>query len=127
MLSAETAVAGIPSAVRTMARIAAEADEFAATKRTPRARDRTAMSSPTHALAHTAYQASREIRAKALVIFTRILGAAGLEVAPAGVFHLRAHAARFDLPAALPRVGRHGVNVPRWRTAEGMIEAGSGS
>ena len=41
--------------------------------------------SPTHALAHTAYQASREIREGARDLHAhRILGAAGLEVAPAG-------------------------------------------
>ena len=126
MLSAETAVGRNPErAVRTMARIAAEADEFAATKRTPRRSDGTAMSSPTHALAHTAYQASREIRAKALVIFTHTGYSARL------VSKSRPQAPIFaltPLDSTCRRLslawGVTAVNVPRWRTAEGMIEAG---
>ena len=72
MVSAETAVGRYPDrAIQTMARIAAESDEFAATLRTPRrASDGVTLASPTHALAHTAFQAAREIRARALVVFT---------------------------------------------------------
>lgn len=126
MLSAETAVGRNPErVVRTMARIAAEADEFAATKRTPRRSDGTAMSSPTHALAHTAFQASREIRAKALVIFTHTGYSARL------VSKSRPHAPIFaltPLDSTCRRLslawGVTAVIVPRWRTAEGMVEAG---
>jgi len=126
MLSAETAVGRYPErAVRTMARIAAEADEFAATKRAPRRSDGSALPSPTHALAHTAYQASREIRAKALAIFTHTGYSARL------VSKSRPHAPIFaltPLESTCRRLslawGVAAVRVPRWRTAEGMVEAG---
>jgi pyruvate kinase len=126
MLSAETAVGRYPErAVRTMARIASEADEFAATKRTPRRSDGTSLVSPTHALAHTAYQASREIRARALAIFTHTGYSARL------VSKSRPQAPIFaltPLDSTCRRLalawGVTAVNVPRWRTAEGMVEAG---
>jgi pyruvate kinase len=126
MLSAETAVGRYPDrAVRTMARIAAEADEFALTKRTPRRSDGSALVSPTHALAHTAYQASREIRARALVTFTHTGYSARL------VSKSRPQAPIFALTPLASTCRRlslawgvAAVTVPRWRTAEGMVEAG---
>ena len=129
MLSAETAVGDYPSrAIQTMARIAAEADEFAAGVRAPRrASDGSAhaMASPTHALAHTATQASREIRARALVIFTHTGFSARLvskSRPTAPVFALT------PLDSTCRRLtlawGVSPVRVPKWRTAEGMVEAG---
>jgi len=126
MLSAETAVGRFPDrAVRTMARIATEADEFAGTKRTNRRSDGSALVSPTHALAHTAYQASREIRARAIVIFTHTGYSARL------VSKSRPQARIFaltPLDSTCRRLslawGVVAVTVPRWRTAEGMAEAG---
>ncbi|MBI4364634.1 MAG: pyruvate kinase, partial [Candidatus Latescibacteria bacterium] len=72
MLSAETAVGRYPErAIRTMGRIAAEAEEVSLPQRGRRVGENTtALASPTHALAHTAYQAARELRARALVVFT---------------------------------------------------------
>jgi len=126
MLSAETAVGRYPErAVRTMARIAAEADEFAATKRTPRRSDGSALPSPTHALAHTAYQASREIRAKALAIFThtgysaRLVSKSRPQAPIFALTPLESTCRRLSLAW-----GVSAVQVPRWRTAEGMVEAG---
>ncbi|HEU4764712.1 MAG TPA: pyruvate kinase, partial [Candidatus Eisenbacteria bacterium] len=126
MLSAETAVGRYPErAVRTMARIAAEADEFAATKRTPRRSDGGALPSPTHALAHTAYQASREIRAKALAIFThtgysaRLVSKSRPQAPIFALTPLESTCRRLSLAW-----GVSAVQVPRWRTAEGMVEAG---
>jgi len=129
MLSAETAVGEYPSrAVQTMARIAAEADEFAAGARAPRrASDgaASALASPTHALAHTACQASREIRARALVIFTHTGFSARLvsksrPTAPVlALTPLDSTCRRLTLSwGVLP------VRVPRWRAAEGMVETG---
>jgi pyruvate kinase len=127
MLSAETAVGIKPDrAVQTMARIAAEADEFAAGTRAPRrSSDGTALASPTHALAHTAFQAAREIRARALVTFTHTGYSARL------VSKTRPNApilALTPLASTCRRLslawGVTPVLVPRWRTAEGMIEAG---
>ena len=126
MLSAETAVGRYPErAVGTMARIAAEADEFSATKRTPRRSDGSALPSPTHALAHTAVQAAREIRAKALAIFTHTGYSARLvskSRPSAPIFALT------PLESTCRRLslawGVTAVRVPRWRTAERMVEAG---
>jgi len=129
MLSAETAVGNYPSrAVQMMARIAAEADEFAAGSRAPRrASDgsASALASPTHALAHTATQASREIRARGLVIFTHTGFSARLvsKSRPAATLFaltpLDSTCRRLTLAwGVLP------VRVPKWRTAEGMVEAG---
>ena len=129
MLSAETAVGDYPSrAIQTMARIAAEADEFAAGARAPRRSSdgsASALASPTHALAHTATQASREIRARALVIFTHSGFSARLvsKSRPAAPLFaltpLDSTCRRLTLAwGVLP------VRVPKWRTAEGMVEAG---
>jgi pyruvate kinase len=127
MLSAETAVGAYPDrATRTMARIAAEADEFAAATRPPRrSSDGAAHASPTHALAHTAFQAAREIRARALVTFTHTGYSARL------VSKSRPNPpvlALTPLDSTCRRValcwGVTPVLVPRWRTAEGMIESG---
>jgi pyruvate kinase len=126
MLSAETAVGRFPDrVVRTMARIASEADEFAATKRTPRRSDGSSLVSPTHALAHTAYQASREIRARAIVIFThtgysaRLLSKSRPQAPIFALTPLDSTCRRLSLAW-----GVSAVNVPRWRTSEGMVEAG---
>ena len=127
MLSAETAVGDYPDrATQTMARIAAEADEFAAGTRAPRrSSDGTAHASPTHALAHTAFQAAREIRARALVTFTHTGYSARL------VSKSRPNTpilALTPLDSTCRRLtlwwGVMPVLVPRWRTAEGMIESG---
>jgi pyruvate kinase len=129
MLSAETAVGEYPSrAVQTMARIATEADEFAAGARAPRRSSDgagSALASPTHALAHTASQASREIRARALVIFTHTGFSARLvsksrPTAPVlALTPLDSTCRRLTLSwGVLP------VRVPRWRAAEGMVETG---
>jgi len=129
MLSAETAVGDYPErSIQTMARIAAEADEFSAGARSPRrASDgiASALTSPTAALAHTAVQAAREIRARALVIFTHTGYSARLvsKSRPAGpIFALT------PLESTCRRLtltwGVQPVRVPRWRTAEGMIETG---
>ena len=126
MLSAETAVGRFPDrVVRTMARIASEADEFAATKRTPRRSDGSSLVSPTHALAHTAYQAAREIRARAIVIFThtgysaRLLSKSRPQAPIVALTPLDSTCRRLSLAW-----GVSAVNVPRWRTSEGMVEAG---
>jgi pyruvate kinase len=126
MLSAETAVGRFPeAAVATMARIAAEADEFAATTRVPRRSDGSTLQSPTHALAHTAYQAAREIRARSLVVFTHSGYAARLvsKSRPSqpilALSPLRSTRRRLALAW-----GVQVVKVPMWRTAEGMVEAG---
>ncbi len=126
MLSAETAVGRFPDRViRTMARIASEADEFAATKRTPRRSDGSSLVSPTHALAHTAYQAAREIRARGIVIFThtgysaRLLSKSRPQAPIFALTPLDSTCRRLSLAW-----GVAAVNVPRWRTAEGMVEAG---
>ena len=127
MLSAETAVGIKPDrAVSTMGRIAAEADEFAAGTRAPRrSSDGASLASPTHALAHTAFQAAREIRARALVTFTHTGYSARL------VSKSRPNApilALTPLSSTCRRLtiawGVTPVLVPPWRTAEGMIEAG---
>ena len=127
MLSAETAVGHYPDkAIQTMARIAAEADEFAATLRTPRrASDGVTLTSPTHALAHTAFQAAREIRARALVVFThtgysaRLVGKSRPVAPILALTPLQSTCRRLALAwGVVP------VLVPHWRTAEGMVESG---
>jgi pyruvate kinase len=129
MLSAETAVGRYPEkAIRTMARIAAEAEEVPQRlSRARRAGESTALASPTHALAHTAYHAAREIGARALVIFTHTGYSARL------VSKARPHArilALTPLDSTCRRLalawGVLAVPVPRWRTAEGMVETGVG-
>jgi pyruvate kinase len=127
MLSAETAVGDYPDrAIQTMARIASEADEFAAATRAPRrSTDGAALASATHALAHTGYQAAREIRARALVIFTHTGYSARLvsKSRPAAPI-----LALTPLASTCRRLmlawGVQPVLVPHWRTAEGMIESG---
>jgi pyruvate kinase len=128
MLSAETAVGRFPDrAVRTMARIAAEADEFAAVKRSPRRSDGGALVSPTHALAHTAFQAAREIRARALAIFThtgysaRLLSKSRPQAPIYALTPLESTCRRLALSW-----GVSAVMVPRWRTTERMVETGLG-
>jgi len=126
MLSAETAVGRYPDvAVATMARIASEADEFAATTRMPRRSDGATLTSPTHALAHTAYQAAREIRARSLVVFThtgysaRLVSKSRPGQPILALSPLRSTCRRMALAwGVLP------IQVPMWRTAEGMVEAG---
>ena len=127
MLSAETAVGRFPDvAVATMARIASEADEFAATLRMPRRGDGTTpMASPTHALAHTAFQAAREIRARSLVVFThtgysaRLVSKSRPSQPILALSPLRSTCRRLALAW-----GVQSIQVPMWRTAEGMVEAG---
>ena len=126
MLSAETAVGRYPDkVVQTMARIASEADEFAASKRPPRRSDGSALVSPTHALAHTAFQAAREIRARALVIFThsgysaRLVAKSRPDAPILALTPLEATCRRLTLAW-----GVHPVMVPKWRTAERMVETG---
>ena len=126
MLSAETAVGRFPDkAVATMARIASEADEFVGTKRSPRRSDGTALVSPTHALAHTAFQAAREIRARALVIFThtgysaRLVSKSRPQAPIIALTPLESTCRRLALSW-----GVVAVQVPRWRTAERMAETG---
>jgi pyruvate kinase len=126
MLSAETAVGRFPDkAVATMARIASEADEFVGTKRAPRRSDGTALVSPTHALAHPAFQAAREIRARALVIFThtgysaRLVSKSRPQAPIIALTPLGSTCRRLALSW-----GVVAVEVPRWRTAERMAETG---
>lgn len=126
MLSAETAVGRYPeAAVATMARIAAEADEFSATTRMPRRSDGGTMQSPTHALAHTAYQAAREIRARSLVVFThsgysaRLVSKSRPSQPILALSPLRSTCRRLAIAWGVAP-----VRVPMWRAAEGMIEAG---
>ena len=127
MLSAETAVGDYPDrATQTMARIAAEADEFGAGMRsTRRSTDGTGHASPTHALAHTAFQAAREIRARALVTFThtgysaRLVSKSRPNTPILALTPLESTCRRLTLWwGVMP------VLVPHWRTAEGMIESG---
>ena len=128
MLSAETAVGEYPDrSIQTMSRIASEADEFAASARSPRRSSDGASSpmSPTHALAHTACQASREIRARAVVIFTHTGYSARLvsKSRPGSpIFALT------PLESTCRRLalawGVQPVLVPSWRTAERMVETG---
>jgi pyruvate kinase len=113
--------------IQTMSRIAAEADEFAASARSPRRSSDGAASlmSPTHALAHTACQAAREIRARAVVIFTHTGYSARLvsksrPISPIfALTPLESTCRRLSLAwGVLP------VLVPSWRTAERMVETG---
>ena len=128
MLSAETAVGRYPEkAIRTMGRIAAEAEEVTVTVRLGRrAGESAAMASPTHALAHTACQAAREIRARALVAFThtgysaRLVSKARPAARIIALTPLESTCRRLTLAW-----GVTAVQVPRWRTAEGMVELGS--
>jgi pyruvate kinase len=127
MLSAETAVGRYPDrTVRTMGRIALEAEEVTLPMLRRRTTDHTGvLASPTHALAHTAYQAANELRAKALAVFTHTGFSARLasKARPAApiiaLTPLETTCRRLTLSwGVIP------VQVPRWRTAEGMVELG---
>jgi len=129
MLSAETAVGRYPDrAVQTMARIAVEAEGYTALPRGPRRRagESRALASPAHALAHTANHAAREIHARALVIFThtgysaRLVSKARPSAPIIALTPLEATCRRLSLAW-----GVTGVRVPRWRTADGMVELGT--
>jgi pyruvate kinase len=129
MLSAETAVGRYPDrAIQIMARIASEAEGYTSFQRSTRRRtgETPALSSPTHALAHTASQAAREIHARALVIFTHTGYSARLvsKTRPGSRI-----IALTPLEATCRRLalawGVTPVRVPRWRTAEGMVERGT--
>jgi pyruvate kinase len=127
MLSAETAVGKYPErAVRTMGRIASEAEEVTIPMLRRRTGDhKTALASPTHALAHTAYQAAYELRAKALAVFTHTGYSARLasKARPAAPI-----IALTPLESTCRRLtlawGVMAVRVPQWRTADRMVELG---
>ena len=127
MLSAETAVGRYPErAVRTMGRIASEAEEVTIPLLRRRTTDHPGvLASPTHALAHTAYQAAYELRAKALAVFTHTGYSARLasKARPAAPI-----IALTPLDSTCRRLtlawGVTPVRVPHWRTAEGMVELG---
>jgi pyruvate kinase len=128
MLSAETAVGRYPDrAIQTMARIASEAEGYTGLQR-PRRRagESTALDSPTHALAHTANQAAREIHARALVIFTHTGSSARLVSKARPTARILALT---PLESTCRRLalawGVTAVRVPRWRTADGMVERGT--
>jgi pyruvate kinase len=129
MLSAETAVGRYPDrAIRTMARIASEAEGYTDLRRPPRRRagETTALASPTHALAHTANHAAREIHARALVIFTHTGASARLvsKTRPAArIIALTPHESTCRRLALA--WGVTAVHVPPWRTADGMVERGT--
>jgi pyruvate kinase len=127
MLSAETAVGRYPDrAVRTMGRIASESEEVTL----PMIRRRTgdnkgALASPTHALAHTAYQAAHELRAKALCVFTHTGYSARLASKARPFAPIIALTPLLSTCRRLAMAwGVTSVQVPRWRTAEGMVELG---
>jgi pyruvate kinase len=128
MLSAETAVGQYPDrSIQIMSRIAAEADEFSASSRPPRRSSDgvSSLMSPTHALSHTACQAVREIRARAVVIFTHTGHSARLvsksrPISPIfALTPLESTCRRLSLAW-----GVQPVLVPSWRTAERMVETG---
>jgi len=84
-----------------------------------------ALASPTHALAHTAYQAAHELRAKVLAVFThtgysaRLASKARPSAPIIALTPLESTCQRLTLSwGVMP------VQVPAWRTAEGMVEAG---
>lgn len=129
MLSAETAVGRYPDrAIHTMARIASEAEGYTGFQRASRRRagETGALASPTHALAHTANQAAREIHARALVIFTHTGSSARLVSKARPTSRI---IALTPLEATCRRLalawGVAAVRVPRWRTADGMVERGT--
>jgi pyruvate kinase len=127
MLSAETAVGKYPErAVRTMGRIASEAEEVTIPMLRRRTGDyKTALASPTHALAHTAYQAAYELRARVLAVFTHTGYSARLasKARPAAPI-----IALTPLESTCRRLtlswGVMAVRVPQWRTADRMVELG---
>jgi pyruvate kinase len=127
MLSAETAVGRYPDrAVRTMGRIASEAEEVSIPLLRRRTTDNpSVLASPTHALAHTAYQAAHELRAKVLAVFTHTGYSARLasKARPSSPI-----IALTPLESTCHRLtlawGVTPVQVPAWRTADRMVEAG---
>ena len=127
MLSAETAVGRYPDkAVRTMSRIASEAEEVTLPMLRRRTEDYTsALSSPTHALAHTAYQATHELRAKALAVFThtgfsaRLASKARPSAPIIALTPLESTCRRLTIAWGVTP-----VQVPHWRTADRMVESG---
>ena len=127
MLSAETAVGRYPDrAVRTMGRIASEAEEVTIPMLRRRLADHpSAMASPTHALAHTAYQAAHELRAKVLAVFThtgysaRLASKARPSAPIIALTPLESTCHRLTLSWGVTP-----VRVPAWRTADRMVEAG---
>jgi pyruvate kinase len=127
MLSAETAVGRYPDrAVRTMGRIAVEAEEVTLPMIRRRTGDyQSALASPTHALAHTAYQAAYELRAKALAVFThtgfsaRLASKARPSAPIMALTPLHSTCRRLTIAwGVMP------VMVPHWRTADRMVELG---
>jgi pyruvate kinase len=127
MLSAETAVGRYPDrAVRTMSRIASEAEEVSIPLLRRRTTDHPGvMASPTHALAHTAYQAAHELRAKVLAVFThtgysaRLASKARPSAPIIALTPLESTCHRLTLSWGVTP-----VRVPAWRTADRMVEAG---
>ncbi len=127
MLSAETAVGKYPDrAVRIMGRIASEAEEVTIPMLRRRTSDHTSvLASPTHALAHTAYQAAYELRAKALAVFThtgysaRLASKARPSAPIIALTPLESTCRRLTLAW-----GVTAVRVPLWRTADRMVELG---
>jgi pyruvate kinase len=127
MLSAETAVGRYPDrAVRTMSRIASEAEEVSIPLLRRRTTDHpSVMASPTHALAHTAYQAAHELRAKVLAVFThtgysaRLASKARPSAPIIALTPLESTCHRLTLSWGVTP-----VRVPAWRTADRMVEAG---
>ena len=127
MLSAETAVGKYPDrAVRTMGRIASEAEEVTIPLLRRRLADhKSVLTSPTHALAHTAYQAAYELRAKALAVFThtgfsaRLASKARPSAPIIALTPLESTCRRLTLAW-----GVTAVRVPLWRTADRMVELG---
>jgi pyruvate kinase len=127
MLSAETAVGRYPDrAVRTMGRIASESEEVTLPMMRRRTGDnKSALASPTHALAHTAYQAAHELRAKALCVFTHTGYSARLASKARPFAPIIALTPLLSTCRRLAMAwGVTSVQVPRWRTAEGMVELG---
>jgi len=127
MLSAETAVGRYPDrTVRTMGRIASEAEEVSIPMLRRRTTDHTSvLSSPTHALAHTAYQAAHELRAKVLAVFThtgysaRLASKARPSSPIIALTPLESTCRRLTLSWGVTP-----VQVPHWRTADRMVELG---
>jgi len=109
-----------------MGRIASEAEEVTIPMLRRRTSDNTSvLTSPTHALAHTAYQAAYELRAKALAVFThtgysaRLASKARPSAPIIALTPLESTCRRLTLAW-----GVTAVRVPLWRTADRMVELG---